>query len=171
MIYADVRLIGPKYDYNLAWPSPIRDVCGLANEIPQTNGAAGDSSRLVIRGNNRPYVTDFAKRNNIGYAMFARAQGLQYWTILLGPDFADIIRVRGTGTRDDQYARDSYRAGIALMDGDSLAKVMDDFGRHIQHPNMRISKEWPSDKIATTTYISLSTNLINDLERMAGGTP
>jgi len=166
----DIEIIGPKYDFYLVSDNLIRDVCGLAN-VASTNQKAEDSVRLVLSGTTRPYVSDFAKRNNMGYAMCARAMGLYEVAIRRGPNFALATGNAGAGTWDGPYAVAAYNAGIAIMDGDSMADAMDGYGRSMQAPSERISKEWPSDEGTTATYIVLDPDFYRDLENLAGGTP
>lgn len=170
MMKDDIEVIGPEYDFGLVSDSLIQDVCGLANVIT-TNLEAKDSARLVLYGTSRPYVTDFAKRNNMGYAMCARAMGIPGPVILLGPNYSLATGNTGAGTWDGPNAIAAYNAGIAIMDGDSLADAMDDYGRAMQDPNGRISKEWPGDEVTTATYIALSAEFLQKLEGMARGTP
>ncbi len=165
----DTFNLGWDFDYILISQSLMQDVCGLAN-VWGVDGAAGDSIRLDVSGGSRPYVTDFAKRNNMGFAMFANAQGVDPALILNGPNALHRLGFK-VGTMDDEYTKDSYRAGMLLMNGYSLAFVMDNYGRKMQNPGCRTSKDWPSGDIAATNYIRKSTNLINKLEQLAGGSP
>ena len=166
----DIQTIGPAFDYKLVSLSLLQDVCGLAN-VPVTSNKAMDSSRLVLYGATRPYVTDFAKRNNMGYAMCAKTMGWPDIAILKGPNFALATGNAGAGSWDGPNSIAAYDAGIDIINGGTIKNVMDSHGRSMQNPSMRLSKEWPSDEVANATYIALSANFYNYLENLAGGTP
>ena len=116
----------------------------------------------------RPYVTDFSKRNNMGYAMCAMAMGVNTNLIKKGADLAKLLRNEEAGTWDGEEAIASYDAGIELMKGESLKNVMDKYGRDMQVSSMRNSKEWPSIEITNKTYLVLETNFYIYLEHLAG---
>ncbi|MFY9181986.1 MAG: hypothetical protein WAQ74_07805 [Kiritimatiellia bacterium] len=166
----DIRTIGPGFDYMLASQSLLQHVCGLSH-VRVTNQKAKDSARLVLAGNTRPYVTDFAKRNNMGYAMCARAMGWPQYAILLGPNFSIATGNTAAGSWDGPDAIAAYHAGIHLMDGAPLRAVMDAYGRSMQNPGMRLSREWPSDEVTSERYIALTNTLYDYLNHLAGGKP
>ena len=162
----DLETIGLDFDYvtpHERW----QDICGLAHAYT-TDDSAGDSSRFVIAGNSRPYVTDFAKRNNMGFAMFAYHMGIPSWLLPYGPNAYRFFKGGIVGAKDDQYARESYDAGIALAQGYSLASVIQTNALDMQPPGMRVSKEWPGGGIAETNSIGLIESTRALMEQAAG---
>ena len=162
----DLEKIGLCFDYDTPhdrWS----DICGLAHVLT-TNSSAGDSSRFVITGTTRSYVTDFAKRNNMGFAMFAYHMGIPSWLLPYGPNIYRFFKGGIVGAKDDQYAQESYAAGIALAQGSSLASVIQTHALDMQPPAMRVSKEWPGDGVAETNSIHLHDSTRVRLEKAAG---
>ena len=89
---------------------------------------------------------------------------LIYW----GPNLYLSLKNGKVGTKDDQYAQESYSAGIDLAKGYPLPAVMNQYALAMQHPDMRLSKEWPGDGIAETNCIYLLKTTRPLLEHAAG---
>jgi len=117
--------------------------CGFANVGKSNSYEAGDRYRFTMFGR----VVDYAKRNNMGYALVASQMGFTDTEILYGPDMYLRLERREipfVGTSDNEYAKESYRAGIDLSNGQSLNAVIANRGLNMLVPGMRAEKEWPS---------------------------
>ena len=165
--FSDLETIGLKFDFETP-NSRLQGIYGLAHE--ETPGySAGDSARFVIAGTSRPYVTDFAKRNNMGLAIYAYIMNVPSWFIPIGPDlYLNLKNGEKVGSKDDQYARESYAAGILLAQGTPLPSVVESHALDMQHPAARVSLEWPGEGMAETNtlYLNPSTRVL--LENAAG---
>ena len=165
--FSDLETIGLKFDYETP-NSRLQGIYGLAHE-ETPDDSAGDSARFVIAGTTRPYVTDFAKRNNMGLAIYAYMMNVPFWFIPIGPDlYLNLKNGKKVGTKDDQYARESYAAGILLAQGTPLPSVVESHALDMQHPAARVSLEWPGEGMAETNtlYLNPSTRVL--LENAAG---
>ena len=161
----DLLSFGLDMDYELIGIGLISDVGGLAN-VEVAGPAGGDRDRFSMKGASRWYVTDFSKRSNMAYAMAARAMGFPSLAITEGPDlYLKYVSV-AVGTRDTPAAKESYRAGIDLIDGQTLQQVLDARGRAMQEPSGRSRKEWPDSTSASTTYLDLNTNAHTTMEAL-----
>ena len=161
----DLLSFGLDMDYELIGIGLISDVGGLAN-VEVAGPAGGDRDRFSMKGASRWYVTDFSKRSNMAYAMAARAMGFPSLAITEGPDlYLKYVSV-AVGTRDTPAAKESYRAGIDLIDGQTLQQVLDARGRAMQAPSGRSRKEWPDSTSASTTYLDLNTNAHTTMEAL-----
>lgn len=123
--------------------------CGLANIFP-VNFSGGDRDRFTIHG----VVVDFAKRNNMMYALIGREMGISETVLRNGPNTKDKLNQlfglsNHTGTPDGPAALESYKAGFDLHDGVSLQDVMQNRGIAMQEPDGRSAKEWPSHETTT----------------------
>ena len=102
----------------------------------------------------------------MAYAMAARAMGFPSLAITEGPDlYLKYVSV-AVGTRDTPAAKESYRAGIDLIDGQTLQQVLDARGRAMQAPSGRSRKEWPDSTSASTSYLDLNTNAHTTMEAL-----
>ena len=119
---------------------------GLA-DVYTKDSSAGDNQRLTICGK----VVDYAKRNNMGYALIAKEMGFPRQVIINGPDAFYYSSKNGSavGTPDSDAAKESYQAGCDLSEGIPLQTVMDNRGLRMLEPGMRAEKEWPSPKITS----------------------
>lgn len=161
----DLLSFGLDMDYELIDIGLISDVGGLAN-VEVAGPAGGDRDRFSMKGASRWYVTDFSKRSNMAYAMAARAMGFPSLAITEGPDlYLKYVSV-AVGTRDTPAAKESYRAGIDLIDGQTLQQVLDARGRAMQAPSGRSRREWPDSTSASTTYFDLNTNAHTTMEAL-----
>ncbi len=119
---------------------------GLA-DVYTEDSSAGDNQRFTICGK----VIDFAKRNNMGYALIAKEMGFPRYIIINGPDAFYYSSKNGSdvGTPDSAATKESYQAGCDLSEGIPLQTVMDNHGLKMLEPGMRAEKEWPSSEITS----------------------
>lgn len=132
--------------------------CGLA-EIPTEDFSAGDLQRFTIHGR----VIDFAKRNNMGFALVAKEMGFSDDTVIKGPTrIYNLSRyipyLKAVGSPDGAAAIESYSAGIDHSLGIPLDQVMSTRGLKMLEPTMRAIKEWPSYESTTIGELTLKTN-------------
>jgi len=128
----DMKSLGP----NLDWMGQVEGEytpCGGPNIV-------GDLWRQTLYG----VVIDFAKRNNMMYALIGREMGLSEFELMKAPNLP-IIQF-GTPDKEEQF--ESYRAGFDLFNGESLEEVMKKRGHKMQAPGSWSQKEWPSYEIS-----------------------
>jgi hypothetical protein len=146
----DMLALGPNLDWeDTSGITGAKTPCGLANYAP-ANFHAGDKARFTMYG----IVIDFAKRNNMMYALIGSSMGLDEITLTEGPDAKDELNKlfgsqNDVGTPDSPAALESYQAGFDLYNGSSLQQVMTAYGFKMQEPGSRTPKEWPSTETTT----------------------
>ena len=139
--------------------------CGLA-DVSTTNSSMGDLCRFTMCGK----VIDAAKRNNMGFAFVAKQMGFWDIEVMKGPDLFRWFKKwseadSGVGTPDSAAAKESYRAGMDIYNGESLETVMANRGLKMLHPGMRAEKEWPSHE-STTGGLEITTNAYFKMEAL-----
>lgn len=160
----DIRKLGPILDWtNEDGIAGTKTPCGLANIRP-LNYSAGDRDRFTMFG----VVIDFAKRNNMMYALVGREIGLTEIVLRNGPDIKDQINkligdANDIGTPDGPAALESYEAGFDLHDGITLQQVMVSRGLKMQELLSRTSKEWPSSETTTNRLTRKASEELNAL--------
>ena len=141
----DIKKLGPNLDWsNTPALRGERTPCGLAN-IQLGGGFAGDKDRFTMFGT----VIDFAKRNDMMYALIGSQMGLDQTTLRNGPNGVDMLNKlfgldNDVGSPDTPATLEAYQAGFDLSTGMSLQQVMHDHGWKMQEPTSRSRKEWPS---------------------------
>ncbi len=132
---------------------PLKSPAGLANKEGTRQGTdhAGDKDRLTMNG----IVTDFAKRNDMMYAVIGRSMGLSETLIQAGPFLVQQLDTifGGVGTTDGSTTLEAYNAGFELYNGSALSSVIHSHGYSMMEPEGGAVYEWPS---TDTTTIKLN---------------